>query len=205
MSASTIQLDRLSQSTELFRLFNNGKHLNRLAEPALWAEFEREEAAYRALFAALGYQLRVDGRGFAWFHTEDASSNVNKATRQLALLFMVIFDTQADAGKALLRFGDWVIDRPLLSRVHEQHQELLTSEGLDVDGLLGLLDSASRFGFARAENGRWQLLPAVCRYLDHFEALAEYRREDSQENSREDHREDSRDVPAADADVEVEP
>lgn len=168
----SIDLDRLPQLAELFRLFSNGKHLNRLADPALWAELEREQASYQALFAALGYELRFDGRGFAWFHTEEASSTVNKATRQLALLFMVIFDTQADAGKPLLRFGDWVIDRALLARVHEQHQELLTAEGLDVEGLWVLLETAARFGFARQESGHWQLLPAVCRYLDHIEALA---------------------------------
>lgn len=168
-----IDLDRLPQLGELFRLFSNGRHLNRLADPALWVELEREQTAYQALFAGLGYELRFDGRGFAWFHTEEASSTVNKATRQLALLFMVIFDTQADAGKPLLRFGDWIVDRALLTRVHEQHQELLTAEGLDVEGLLGLLETAARFGFARQEGGHWRLLPAVCRYLDHFEALAE--------------------------------
>lgn len=167
-----IDLDRLPQLAELFRLFSNGRHLNRLADPALWAELEREQQSYQALFSALGYELRFDGRGFAWFHTEEASSTVNKTTRQLALLFMVLFDTQADLGKPLLRFGDWVIDRALLTRVQEQHQEVLTAEGLDVEGLWGLLETAARFGFARQEGGHWQLLPAVCRYLDHIEALA---------------------------------
>jgi len=169
---TAIDLDRVPQLAELFRLFSNGRHLNRLSEPALWAELEREQASYQTLFGALGYELRIDGRGFAWFHTEEASSTVNKATRQLALLFMVIFDTQADAGKPLLRFGDWVVDRALLTRVQEQHQEVLTAEGLDIEGLWGLLETAARFGFARQEGGHWQLLPAVCRYLDHIEALA---------------------------------
>lgn len=171
--SNQLSLDKLPQLGELFRLFNSGKHLNRLTEPALWLELEQQEAAYRTLFAALGYELRIDGRGFAWFHSEESSSNVNKSTRQLALLFMVIFDTQADAGKPLMRFGDWVIDRSLLNSVYEQHQELLQTEGLGVDAMLTLLETASRFGFARHEHGRWQLLPAVCRYLDHFEALAE--------------------------------
>ncbi|WP_022947055.1 condensin complex protein MksE [Methylohalobius crimeensis] len=181
MTDTPLALDRLTHLATLFRELGNGKHINRLSDPMLWAELEREEAAYRALFGALGYDLRLDGRGFAWFHTEEASGNVNKTSRQLALLFMVIFDTQADAGKPLLRFGDWAIDRSLLNTVHEQHQELLTAEGLDTEGLASLLETAARFGFAREAGGHWQLLPAVCRYLDHFEALAAESREASDE------------------------
>jgi hypothetical protein len=157
----------------LFRHFNTGKHLNRLSDAVLWAELEQEQEAYTTFFQALGYELRVDGRGFAWFHTDDKSATQSPQSRQLALLFMVIFDTQADAGKALNRFSDWPIDRALLTTASEHHQELLQAEGLDVDGLLALLERAGTFGFARSEAGHWQLLPAVCRYLDHFEALAE--------------------------------
>lgn len=177
MTDTQVDLGRLTQLRELFRLFNNGKHLNRVAEPALWAELEREQDAYQALFGALGYELRIDGRGFAWFHTEDVTSNVNKATRQLALLFMVIFDTQADAGRPLMRFGDWIIDANLLQSVHEQHQELLQAEEITLEGLRSLLDTAVRFGFATTEGGGWRLLPAVCRYLDHIEELARASRE----------------------------
>ncbi len=165
-------LGQLTHLAALFKDFSAGKHINRLADSALWVELEREEDAYRRLFAALGFDLRLDGRGFAWFHSDDVGSNISKTSRQLALLLMVIFDTQADAGKPLLRFGDWVIDRALLTTAHEQHQELLFAENLDVDGLLALLDTAARLGFARQSGGHWQLLPAVCRYLDHFEALA---------------------------------
>ncbi len=170
--STPLALDKLPRLSELFRWFNNGKHLNRVSEPVLWLELEQQEAAYRELFTALGYDLRTDRRGFAWFHSEESSSNVNKSTHQLALLFMVIFDTQANVGKPLGRFNDWVIDRPLLNTVFEQHQDLLLTEGLDVETMLTLLEkTASRYGFARAEGDRWQLLPAANRYLDHFLAL----------------------------------
>ncbi len=111
LSASlTVSLANMPSLAELFRLFLSGKHLNRLAEPTLWAELEKQEADYSALFTALGYELRIDARGFAWFHTTDANSNIGKTSRQLALLFMVIFEAQANAGKPLLRFSDWLID-----------------------------------------------------------------------------------------------
>lgn len=174
-------LAQMPASAELFRLFLSGKHVNRVAEPRLWAELEKQNASYTGLFAALGFELRVDARGFAWFHSADASSNIGKVSRQLALLFMVIFDAQASAGKALQRFADWLIDREWLNEVYEQQKDLLDAEGLSIDGLIDLLGRASTLGFAVTEPAGWRLMPAVCRYLDHFEGLAETSRENDNE------------------------
>lgn len=180
-SPLTPPLAQMPSLAELFRLFLSGKHLNRMAEPTLWAELEKHEASYAGLFAALGFELRIDARGFAWFHSADVSSNIGKISRQLALLFMVIFDAQANAGKALQRFTDWLIDREWLAEVHEQQKDLLDAEGLEPDALVDLLGRASTLGFVVAEPVGWRLLPAVCRYLDHFEGLAVAAREDSNE------------------------
>jgi len=128
-------LTQMPVLAELFRLFLSGKHLNRVAEPALWAELERQEASYVGLFAALGFELRLDARGFAWFHSGDANSNIGKTSRQLALVFMVIFDAQANAGKALQRFADWLIDRALLDEIYKQQHDMLDAEGLNPDTL----------------------------------------------------------------------
>ncbi|MBC7161610.1 MAG: hypothetical protein H5U26_05820 [Immundisolibacter sp.] len=171
-SPLAVTLAQMPALAELFRLFLSGKHLNRVAEPALWAELEQREADYVALFAALDFDLRLDARGFAWFHSGDASSNIGKISRQLALLFMVIFDAQANAGKALQRFTDWLIDSTWLIDVYKQQQDLLDAEGLNPDALVDLLDRACSLGFAVREPVGWRLLPAVCRYLDHFEDLA---------------------------------
>lgn len=186
-------LAQMPALAEMFRLFLSGKHLNRVAEPALWAELERHEASYAGLFAALGFELRVDVRGFAWFHNADASNNIGKISRQLALLFMVIFDAQANAGKALQRFTDWCIDREWLVEVYEQQKDLLDAEGLGPDALVDLLGRAGTLGFVVAEPVGWRLLPAVCRYLDHFEGLAAATRDDS----------DQTDATIQDADDEV--
>lgn len=175
----TAMLAQMPALAELFRLFLSGKHLNRVVDPALWAELEKQETSYVGLFAALGFELRLDVRGFAWFHCTDANSNIGKISRQLALLFMVVFDAQANAGKALQRFTDWLIDREWLAEVYEQQQDLLDAEGLPPDALVDLLGRASTLGFAVAEPAGWRLLPAVCRYLDHFESLAAASRDDS--------------------------
>lgn len=174
-------LSQMPALAELFRLFLSGKHLNRMAEPALWAELEKHEANYVGLFTALGFELRLDTRGFAWFHSGDSNNNIGKISRQLALLFMVIFDAQANAGKALQRFTDWLIDSDWLAEVYKQQQDLLDAEGINSDALVELLGRACNLGFAVAEPAGWRLLPAVCRYLDHFEGLALTAKSDSDE------------------------
>jgi hypothetical protein len=168
-----IALEQLPHLKELFAMLNAGRHVNRLGEPVLWAELEREAAQYQRVFGALGYELRIDGRGYAWFQTGEASGTVSKATRQLALLFMLIFEQQADGGQHLGRFVDWRIDRALLAGLLDKNRALLDAEGLaEIEPLQQLLDTAVRYGFADAANGAWRLLPAVFRYLDRFEELA---------------------------------
>lgn len=168
-----VDLNKLPHLSDLFALFNGGRHLNRIAEPLLWAELEREAAQYEIVFGALGYELRIDGRGYAWFQTAEASATVSKATRQLALLFMLIFEQQADAGQHLARFVDWRIDRALLAALWDKNRPLLEAEGfLDAEQLQQLLDTAVRYGLADPAANGWRLLPAVFRYLDRFEQLA---------------------------------
>jgi len=167
-----IDLTKLTQLSELFSALNAGRHLNRLVDIRLWTELDRERDAYARLFAGLGYALRIDERGFAWFQVEDATTTVSKTTRQLALLFLLLFEFQADAGRHLGRFNDWRIDAAMLAELVEQHRLLLEAEGLaDRDQLSGLLRTAANFGFAEADGAAWRLLPAVFRYLDRFEEL----------------------------------
>ena len=161
--AATLHLGRLPNLGPLFELFNAGKHLNHIAEPALWAELEKEQEQYQELFGRLGFTLRVDRRGFAWFHFDNASSNVSRTTRQLALLFMLLFELKADEGMHLHRFGDWIIDRAVLAKLLERGHDLLLAEGLEEESLVGLLDRACAYGFAESAAGGWRLLPAVWR------------------------------------------
>lgn len=168
-----LYLHKLPLLSEIFGFFNSGKHMNRMMEHRLWAELERERDAYELLFKSLGYNLRIDDRGFAWFHFDDASSNVSKTTRQLALLFMLLFEFQADFGLHLGRFTDWLIDDALLDAILQKNRLLLEAESLaDRDQLQQLLRAAGNYGFVSAEGNTWRILPSVFRYLDRFEELA---------------------------------
>lgn len=177
----SISLKQLPHLAELFKLFNSGVHLNRITNALLWAELEREQDAYSNLFAALGYQLSIDSRGFACFLVEDSSSAISNQSRQFALLFMLIFDLQADTGVALNRFTEWRIDKEFLHSLWQRNQDLLTAEELDIEALHALLNRATNLGFTSNQADYWQLLPAVFRYLDHIQAIAEQARDDSAE------------------------
>jgi hypothetical protein len=176
-----LNLETLPNLGRLYQLLTSGKHLNRLAEPALWAELENEQDTYTSLFVALGYDFRIDGRGFAWLHTREGTSNMSKRTRHLALLFLTLFEYQSDAGKPLRRFTEWIIDKALLTALQEKYGALLEAEELHEDGLQKLMKTAVDFGFAQSDQGIWRLLPAVHRYLDHFESLALERPDDLSE------------------------
>ena len=180
MITSISHLESLGALSELFRLFNSGKHLNRVAEPALWAELERCQESYQAIFAALGFELKVEPRGYAWFHIEESGSQASKTSKRLALLWMCLFDTQADEGRPLSRFTEWRVDKGLAGQGSRASSgDPFEAEGLELDGFIALLDSAVKLGFALSLNGYWQLLPAVYRYLEHFESLSASGQDDS--------------------------
>jgi hypothetical protein len=173
MTESSITLSELPQLRSLFESLNSGRHLNRHHDHALWVELEQHESQYQALFSALGYDLRVDGRGFAWFHTAEATSTVSRNSRRLALFFLLLFEHQADQGLHLGKFHHWTLDRTLLDTLWEKNKSLLETEELfDADALTDVLRTGERYGIVACEQQRWRLLPAAYRYLDHFEELA---------------------------------
>ena len=168
-----INLQKLPTLKEMFAFLHGGKHINRLTDHQLWTALEKERDAYGALFKALGSNLKVDERGFAWFQIDESTSNVSKATRQLALLFMLIFEFKSDTGVQLARFTEWIINAELLNTLIDKNKQLLVAEGLaELELLEQLLRTAAHFGFTVVEGSHWKLLPAVFRYLDRFEEIA---------------------------------
>ena len=155
-------------------MLSSGTHINRLQDTELWLDLEKHYVCYESLFSALGFALVMDGRGFAYFKTEQASSYTGKSTRRLALLLMLLFEYQADQGLHLFQFQQWRIDSPLLEKLSQHYHAMLEAEGLaSIQALKETLDRAARVGFALFDDGSYWLLPAVHRYLDLFEELAQ--------------------------------
>jgi hypothetical protein len=174
-----LNLTHLPQLQPLFKLLSSGTHLNRLQDTELWVELENQQSHYQALFAALGFVLVLDGRGFAYFKTDQASTYTGKLTRRLALLLMLLFEYQADQGLHLFQFQQWRLDTVLLEKLWQQYHAILEAEDMNSPQTLKeILDSAARVGFLVFEDGAYRLLTAVHRYLDLFEELAQAERPD---------------------------
>lgn len=170
----SIDLKQLSQLQALFKLLSSGTHLNRLQDTDLWLDLDKHYATYEGLFAALGFTLVMDGRGFAYFKTEQASSYTGKLTRRLALQLMLLFEYQADQGLHLFQFQQWRIDTSLLETLSQHYHALLEAEEMaSAEALTEILERSARVGFAVYDDGCFWLLPAVYRYLDLFEELAQ--------------------------------
>lgn len=170
----SIDLKQLSQLQALFKLLSSGAHLNRLQDTDLWLDLEKHYPSYESLFAALGFTLVMDGRGFAYFKTEQASFYTGKLTRRLALQLMLLFEYQADQGLQLFQFQQWRIDTSLLETLSQHYHALLEAEEMaSTEALTEILERSARVGFAVYDDGCFWLLPAVYRYLDLFEELAQ--------------------------------
>lgn len=181
----TINLSQLPQLQELFKKLSSGAHLNRLQDTELWVDLESHHDKYEALFAALGFVLVLDGRGFAYFKTDQATPYTGKLTRRLALLLMLLFEYQADQGLHLFQFQQWRIDMTLLDKLWQQHHVILEAEEItSPQSLKDILDSAVRVGFLVFEDGTYKLLPAVHRYLDLFQELAQAERLDQAQEEK---------------------
>lgn len=175
----TIDLKQLPQLQSLFKLLSSGAHLNRLQDSELWVELENHQSQYETLFAALGFSLVLDGRGYAYFKTDQASAYTGKLTRRLALLLMLLFEYQADQGLHLFQFQQWQLDTPLINKLHIQYHSILEAEEItSPQTIKEILDSAARIGFLVLEDDAYRLQPAVHRYLDLFQELAQAERND---------------------------
>ncbi len=175
----TIDFTALTQLQPLFKQLSSGAHLNRLKDTELWVQLELYQSDYESLFAALGFVLIVDGRGFAYFKTELASAYTGKLTRRLALVIMLLFEYQADQGLHLFQFQQWRLDANLLDQLWQQYFALFEAEEINSPKTLSeILDSATRVGFLISEDNAYRLLPSIHRYLDLFVELGNAERPD---------------------------
>lgn len=161
------ELEHLKHSRALFEELSNGIHLDPSQNMTLWNALTGEHRDhYAQLFSHLGQQLTIDPRGFAYFEIDDSDA---KGTRPLALLYLLIFQKQADAGQDLVRFDKWTLDTLFLQELREKNHDLLRSEKLDNDDRWKtLLNKAVNLGFFSREGSSYTLLPATWRFLDLF-------------------------------------
>jgi hypothetical protein len=203
------ELKHLPLASRLFEDLSSGKHIHAGEDPELWNALSGDHAEqYAQLFAHLGKPLVRNARGYAYFEVDDTDA---PGTRSLALLYLLIFQKQADAGQELHRFDGWSLDARFFDELREKNQDMLRSERLDADeAWKKLLNRAVRLGFLAREGYAFRLLPATWRFLDLFLELEHDRAEAATEAATEDLEDDEKEsfeeggVEALDVDGEEE-
>lgn len=172
-----LKLNSLMHSKTLFKKLSAGLHINRHHEQELWMVLEQQSEDYYVLFENIGFELIIVQRGFAYFATEQSNNYNNKLTQQLALLLLLLFEQQADAGQTLYQFEQWYLDNDLITSLWHKHQALLVVEDITSPADINdIFNSASRVNFMLKEQNYYRLLPSVHRYLDLFTELAEHKK-----------------------------
>ena len=89
-----------------------------MAEPP-WAELERCQESYQAIFAALGFELKVEPVAMPGFISRSLAAKPARPASAWRCYGCALFDTQADEGRPLSRFTEWRVDKALLAKAHE--------------------------------------------------------------------------------------
>jgi hypothetical protein len=173
-------LEPLKHTQALFEALSAGRHLDASQDPELWSALGGEHYdAYAKLFAHLGQTLVKNARGYAYFEVEDSDA---KGTRPLALLYLLVFQTQHDAGNELHRFDTWILDERFFTDLRRKNLEILRTERMDGDDAWKtLINKACKLGFFAFEGSSIRLLPATWRFLDLFLEMAQEVRERGEE------------------------
>ena len=165
-------LFHLKYAALLFQNLSAGKHIDLLQDVELWTALTGEfRQDYSDLFTHLGQNLKIDPRGFAYFELDDVDS---KGTRPLTLIYLLIFQKQADAGIDLNRFDLWHLDPEFWKDLREKNAEILRSENCESEERWkAILNKATALGFMQKEAQSMLLLAASHRFLDLFSDVCE--------------------------------
>lgn len=163
-----IDLKEMTQLAPIFRELFKGYHLSR-AEPEAYAQLSQQQDAYRALFAALGFELICDARGFYYFVPESIGAQVNKTAQRLALFTFIVVEHLADQGRDPLSVLDGgSLGREELPALFEKYQDLFVQA--EISSLEELEEKImrrlSQLGFAQESAGIYRFLAPMHRFLD---------------------------------------
>ncbi len=164
----SVDIAELSLLAPIFRELFKGYHISP-RDHELYAQLNNLQDSYRSLFKALGFELVCDHRGFYYFVPEQMGAQVNKTAQRLALFTFIVVEHLADQNRdplAVLDGGSLGRDElpPLFDKYRELfvQAEVLSLEDLDDKILRRLV----QLGFAREDNGVYQFLPPMHRFLD---------------------------------------
>jgi len=138
----------LPRLKEVFEALRRGRHLCAEDGDLYWA-LRDHQAAFRDLFAHLGFRLEVHPREFFYFAGE---GSLSEAAARMALFVFILIEALADQGAA--------VEESLMTRsfslpelphtAGERYRAYLVEAGVEgEEGLEGIVRNLERFGFVR--------------------------------------------------------
>lgn len=164
--SKVLDLAQFPRLEEIFQKLLGGYHVCP-EDFALYREISQLESDYRHLFAALGYTLKADTRGFYYFlPAEDAG--ISDRSQRAAVLVFVLVETLADQGldpDTLLR-GE-ALPESMFEQVMQGHGDLLRQAELnDREAVDRQLSWMRNKGLLSQSGGQIRFRKPIARFLD---------------------------------------
>ncbi|MGH8501902.1 MAG: condensin complex protein MksE [Gammaproteobacteria bacterium] len=166
--SKALDLAQLPRLEEIFQKLLDGYHICH-EDFALYREISEQESEYGKLFAALGYTLKADVRGYYYFvPSKPRVGKISDSSQRAAVLVFVLVETLADQGldpDTLLR-GE-PLPESMFEQVMQRHGDLLRQAELNdrdaVDRLLRWMESK---GLLSQSGGQTRFRTPIARFLD---------------------------------------
>jgi len=166
---SIVDLDKIPNLKGIFQAFLRGRHISN-EDFSLYHELQDREGLYASLFAALGYSLVSDRRGYYFLVPEDSEQTMNATTQKMSLLIYSLVDTLADMGRDPIHvITRGAIDLPEVADVMTaRYGELLEEGGMPTaDSVVKYFTTVfRRLGFATVNGNTLRFRPPIHRFLD---------------------------------------
>lgn len=181
-------LDKLDHLQEIFEMLSSGKHIDATYNSELWTALQgdrKDDFAHH--FKALGMKLKIDPHNFAYFDFDETNQ---KASRQIILLFILLFKFKSDEGANIIQFTNWILDEAFFENLRTKNIETLDSEGISEKDWLKIIKKAEKLGFIIRNGSDYYLLPATWRFLDLFMELSSKDNEEIEDSESNENDED---------------
>ncbi len=163
-----IDLSQLSLLKAINKKLVSGYHISE-QDRELWQQLDQQIEQYAALFAALGYELVQDARGFVYLYADDATPSMGKTSRSFALTIYILIEHFANQGNDPINaLFDQDIDLSLMQSLvqHNKHLfdqlEIFSGSDLRKDVFMRMV----RLGVAKATEQGFLLQAPAYRYID---------------------------------------
>jgi hypothetical protein len=151
---------------EIFEALRQGRHICQ-TDGAIYYNLKENHKAFTALFAQLGFELKKHRRDFYYFHS---SNSMSGQSEKMAVFMFILIEHIADKGyniESTLMNQQFAYNQ-LPHLKNARYKSIMSQlDVLDEDGLISIVTSMDRTGFAeRINDSSFAFKSPIYRFLD---------------------------------------